>query len=152
MERRVVSAIVISIVAVGSVTAYLSWISSMPKSQFNTNLCQTPLSQQGLPVAGSPWFTATVNYSGSWVATFAIVTQARSGVVISSSEVSGCYVGHGRGFFEYQAAELNKSSTIHILATKLGGDSGVLYVAVDGVVNSTTLPFGSATVSATADS
>lgn len=64
---------------------------------------------------------------------------------------TGCYAGDGQGFFIIQNSTFPSSATIQITATKLDGGTGILNVAVNGQTNSTSLPYGSATVSAPVD-
>src|SRR5450759_2447741 len=105
----------------------------------NTSTCFSPAPGQGLPVGR--WFTARVNYSGSWEA-LAVVYDNESPIF------SRCYTGNGQGFFEYLNGSLSSSATIRVTATKLDGGTGALTVAVNGNINSTNTPYGSVTVSA----
>jgi hypothetical protein len=103
--------------------------------------CVSTMPGYQTPTPGAPWFTAGVNYSGPWEA---VATVYNKGSPIFSQ----CYTGFTQGQFIYQNSNLTSTARIRITATKLDGSTGVLHVAVNGFVNSTAIPFGSATVSA----
>ncbi len=100
------------------------------------------------PIPTEPWFTAGVNYSGQWEA---VVTIYNNG----SPMFSACYTGNNTGGdvaqFFYQNSSLTSTATISITATKLDGSTAILHVACNGNVDSTSLPYGSATLSAPVD-
>lgn len=105
--------------------------------------CSQASSARDLPVPGYAVFSAEVNHSGPWSAT-AMVFQ--SGAPVSRS----CYSGSGAGYILLQNKYIVNNSTMTLLATKLGGGTGTLTVRVNGNSNSTTLPYGTAMVSALA--
>ena len=148
MKKWILVGLILSVVVVAGVVGYLSWGSTKPKNQTNDALCQPALSLQGLPSPTAPWFTARVNYSGNWRASITVFTEGR----MSGAVTTECFTGRGQGFFLYQTAGLSKTSTAQVIATKLDGASTTLDVAVNGFTNSTALPYGNATVLATADS
>lgn len=107
-------------------------------------VCSSANKLQGLPIPTEPWFTVGVNYAGPWEAV-AVVHDHGSLVTLP------CYSGNGQGYFEYQSPSLSKNATIVVTASKLDNGTGTLFAAVNGNTNSTTLPFGAATVRAPAD-
>jgi hypothetical protein len=108
------------------------------------SFCSAASPGQGLPIPTGRWFTAAVNYSGSWEATVVVYDSG-------SPIFTHCYTGLGRGTFEYANSSLGSASMIRITATKLDGGTSTLNVAVNGHINSTSTPYGSAVVSSTPD-
>jgi hypothetical protein len=92
-----------------------------------------------LPDPTERWFIAGVDYTGPWVATMTVYNGG-------SPLYSACYAGDNTGggaLFWYQSQNLTNSSTVRIIATKLDGSMAVLQVACNGVVNGTSVPYGS---------
>lgn len=122
-----------------------------PSSKTTTSTSNAPASQcriaaplQGLPLPGTQWFTAGVDYVGPWEATAVVHDNG-------SSVFAQCYVGTGQGFFGYTSASISKDATMFITAVKLDKGTGILFVAVNGSTNSTDLSYGQVTVLAYAN-
>lgn len=126
------------------VTATQTMTTGLATRRNTDSMCHAAGSLPGLPAPTAPWFTAVVNYSGPWEA-LAVVYDSRSPIL------TACYTGNGQGFFIIQNPSFTGTSTIQVTAAKLDGGTGTLNAAVNGDINSTALPYGSATVSAPVD-
>lgn len=141
-----------------SVAIYLIWGSSTPTQppsasansspaaspQHSTSIYMNASSLPVLPAPSFPWFTASVNYSGSWEANAVVFNGA-------SQIFTVCYVGTGQGYFLVQNSSFPSSATIQITATKLDGGVSTLSVAVNGNISSTSALYGSTAVSASVE-
>ncbi len=108
----------------------------------DTNLghvCSNASSLPILPLPNMPWFYAGVTYSGSWEA-FVVVYDSGFAVF------SGCYAGAGQGYFIYQNASIGRTATMLMTTYKLDGSANILQVGVNNVTSSTSIPYGSATM------
>jgi len=147
-ERTVTS--VLTTTSVSTIASVATVTSISTSTLLSTSTLTEPLTQQcGGPAKYAQqsqnlyWFLGTVNYSGGWVAT-ALVYNGSS----TTPAFAGCYVGVGFGWISFEYPVLSNTSTILATAQKVGNDSTQLRLTVNGEMNTTSVPYGSARVTA----
>jgi hypothetical protein len=88
-------------------------------------------------------FNAEIDYGANWVATAAMYNGSST-----TPTFAGCYAGNGQGYFSYEGVGLTNTSIITVTAMKEGGGATTLRLIVNGNMNTTSVPYGTATVMA----